>query len=217
MQLVLNIKLRHDATFDNFLASEENTQLLSALKKLSGHAVIRSERACGLSHLLQAACHETAQAIYLPLKEIMPMGPEVFEGLESLNLVCIDDVDLLQGQAEWEEALFHLFNRLTAAQKCLVLGSHVALKMQLKDLDSRLHACMQYYLHELDDEHKQLLLHAEAKRRGFVLPAEVVNYLLRYYPRDMSTQLALLEKLDLASLEKKHRVTLPFVKSVLEV
>lgn len=226
MQLVLDIKLRHDATFENFLTGN-NAALASALQLAS-----RSEgetnyycwatKGCGLSHLLQATCHAASennlQAMYIPLAEFKVFGPDILEGIESLDLVCIDDLQLIAGDEKWEEGLFHAFNRLRDAGKFLIIGSHLApseIPVHLKDLLSRLHSGICFQIKELDDQAKILLLQQDAKRRGFELSQDIANYLINHYPRDMATQLDILQKLDLASLVKKHKVTLPFVKSTL--
>jgi DnaA family protein len=44
---------------------------------------------------------------------------------------------------------------------------------------------------------------------------EVAKYLLMHYPRDLRTQLALLDRLDKLSLQEKHKITIPFIKSQL--
>lgn len=226
MQLVLDIKLRHDATFENFLAGN-NLEIVSALQLAAQgegekNYYCWATKGCGLSHLLQATCQLASvnnyQAIYLPLAELKVFGTNILDGIESLDLVCIDDLQLIAGDQEWEEALFHGFNRLRDAGKFLILGSHVApnkVPVQLKDLLSRLQAGFCFHLKELDDHNKIILLQQDAKRRGFELSQEIAKYLINHYPRDMSTQLNILQKLDLVSLQKKHKVTLPFVKSTL--
>lgn len=230
MQLVLDIKLRHDATFENFLVGH-NQSIVHALQQAASknqninnetNYYCWAEQGCGLSHLLQAACHaasqEKRQAMYIPLAELKVFGPDILDGVESLDLVCIDDLQLIAGDAQWEEAVFHAFNRLRDAGKTLVLGSHLPpnkMGLHLKDLQSRLHSGMSLQINELDDQDKVLLLQQDAKRRGFELSPDIAKYLINHYPRDMSTQLDILQKLDLASLVKKHKVTLPFVKSTL--
>lgn len=219
MQLILDIQLRHDATFDNFLVNQDNAPLLAFLKQPSSVSLMLGDEMSGLSHLLQAACHEAGKrhqhAMYLPLKICMHSGPEIFEGLESLDLLCVDDIQLLVSHAALEEALFHLFNRFSELGKPLVLASHGMPQMMLKDLNSRLQACFRFRLKPLGDQDKQLFLQQEARRRGFLLSDEVAGYLIRHYPRDMASQLKMLQRLDIASLQEKHKITLPFVKDIL--
>lgn len=226
MQLVLDIKLRHDATFENFLAGD-NSPLVSALQLASGakgenNYYCWASKGCGLSHLLQATCHSASQhnlqSMYIPLAEFKIFGPEILEGIETLDVVCIDDLQLIAGDSQWEEALFHAFNRLKDAGKYLILGSHLSpgeMPINLKDLYSRLHSGISFQVKELSDQDKIVLLQQDAMRRGFKLSEDIATYLINHYPRDMATQLDILQKLDLASLVKKHKVTLPFVKSTL--
>ncbi|MCZ7167078.1 DnaA ATPase domain-containing protein, partial [Salmonella enterica] len=70
----------------------------------------------GRTHLLQAACLRFEQmgepAVYLPLAELLDRGIGILDNLEQYELVCLDDLQAVAGRADWEEALFHLFNRL---------------------------------------------------------------------------------------------------------
>jgi DnaA family protein len=48
------------------------------------------------------------------------------------------------------------------------------------------------------------------------LPDEVADYLLRRLPRDLGTQLAVLDALDRYSLAHKRALTVPLVREALE-
>ena len=37
---------------------------------------------------------------------------DALSGLETHEIVCLDDVDRIAGQRVWEEAIFHLYNRI---------------------------------------------------------------------------------------------------------
>lgn len=222
MQLVLDLKLKSDATFDNFMVgqNEITVNVLKAFAEGRGdpYCFVWSQPGDGLSHLLQAVCHHATENMYLPLAELKILGPAFLEGVDSVPLVCIDDIHCVAGDAAWEEALFHAFNRIHERGHRLIFGAHhiaVECGFQLKDLFSRIVSGASYSVLSLCDEDKMLLLQQTAKRRGFTLPIEVVRYLLAHYPRDMRTQLSILEKLDFVSLQEKHRLTLPFVKSKL--
>ncbi|MGW8310551.1 MAG: HdaA/DnaA family protein, partial [Thiogranum sp.] len=56
-----------------------------------------------------------------------------------------------------------------------------------------------------------------AEQRGFELPEDTGRYLLRRLPRDLPALMKLLERLDTASLAAQRKLTVPFVKSVLEL
>jgi len=177
----------------------------------------------GKSHLLQAACKETwrqkKQAIYLPLGWANALAPSVLEGLEGLDLVCLDEMEHLAGREDWELALFHLFNRLREVGKPLALAGRTApaaAGIQLPDLRSRLEGALVFHLQELDDAGKLQALRLRAEARGFELPREVGEYLLRRLPRDMAALYALLNRLDQASLSLQRRLTIPFVRELLK-
>ena len=55
-----------------------------------------------------------------------------------------------------------------------------------------------------------------AAYRGFDLPDEVGSYLFRRYPRDLEYLMHVLEALDVASLAAQRRLTVPFIKKVLD-
>ena len=222
MQLVLDLKLKSDATFDNFIVGQNEVavNVLKAFAEGKGdpYCFVWSHPGDGLSHLLQAVCHRSIENMYLPLAELKIFGPEFLDGIDSVPIVCIDDIHLIAGDAAWEEALFHTFNRIHEQGHRLIFGAHhIAAEcgFQLKDLLSRITWGASYPILALSDDDKMQLLQLTAKRRGFDLPVEVARYLLAHYPRDMRTQLAILEKLDIVSLQAKHRITLPFVKSKL--
>jgi len=224
-QLPLQIQLRDDATFDNFLPPPSAQALMVALRQQvagSGEAIIYIHGAGGggKSHLLQAACQLAGSAaIYLPLGELARFRPqELLQGMESLDLVCLDDVDRAAGLPAWEEALFHLCNR-ARQQGCrlLVAGRAAprALPVQLEDLRSRLGWGLVYQLAAAGDEEKIEILQFRAARRGLLLAPDVCTYVVSRAPRDLDSLLAVLDTLDTASLAHRRALSIPFVKSVM--
>ncbi|WP_285275845.1 DnaA regulatory inactivator Hda [Halopseudomonas bauzanensis] len=229
MQLPLGVKLRDEATFDNYYPGP-NAGVLAALQALADPQSAPAElciylwggAGSGRSHLLQAACHRMAEAgglaMYLPLAELLDYGPVLLEGMEQFDLLCLDELDALAGRADWEEALFHLYNRIQQRQGRLLIAAAAApraLSLQLPDLVSRLGWGLVFQLQVLDDEGKQQMLKLRAERRGLQLPDEVARYILSRGARGMSELFAALEQLDQASLQAQHRLTIPFVKRVM--
>lgn len=227
-QLPLSLQLRDDLTFGNFIA-ESNSAVLSQLQSLIAGVgeqfiFLWGKAGSGRSHLLQACCNEATQmglsSVYLSVAEIHQLSPEFFEGLETINVVCIDDIDDIAGHTDWEEALFHLYNRIRDAGSRLVIAGNVAptrLPIQLPDLVSRLAWGLVYQINELSDEGKVLALQMRAKERGFNLPVEVGNFLINRCARDMKALSNILDKLDTASLSAQRKITIPFVKIALDV
>lgn len=229
-QLALGIHLPDDMAFDNYYVGK-NEVALASIKKLcaqEGVGWVESliylwgNAGVGCSHLLQAACLQLQltgrQAIYLPLKEFICYSPEVLENLEHYDLVCLDDVQVIEGNRAWQEALFYLFNRLREADNCLLIAANKPpreLALDLQDLKSRFMLALVFQLHSLSDEDKLKALQLRASLRGMVLSDEVAHFILSRGERDMNALFVLLDQLDKASLMAKHKLTIPFVKQVL--
>lgn len=229
LQLPLGIKLRDDATFDNFHAGP-NQACVQAVMSLSDCQQAVDEpvimlwgvTGCGRSHLLQAACHQLAEqgglAMYFPLAELRAYGPALLEGTDSLDLLCLDQVDAIAGDPEWEEALFHLYNRMRDQGGRLLLAAAAPprqLRLTLPDLASRLGWGLVFQLQALNDSDKQAALQLRAERRGLQLSDDAVRYLFSRAGRSMGELFALLEQLDQASLQAQRRLTVPFIKQAL--
>lgn len=232
-QLPFEVFLRAEATFDNFFPGGSLTNQ-EALVTLSRIASPFSEKYCylwgssgvGKSHLLQATIHCASQhklsGLYLPLNAELISGQQpnlVFQGLDKLDVVCVDNMHLLAGQAVWEEAFFHLYNKIREnTQTRLVIAgpsSPQALGIQLKDLSSRLAWGLTIHLESLKDDEKLEAIQIHAKDIGMELPEEVGRYLLSRVTRNMSHLNAILTQLSKASIVNQRKLTIPFVKAII--
>src|SRR5690348_9217556 len=108
-QLPLGVRLPDRAVFASFLPAR-NAQVVDHLQRATaGTSWICGPHGAGKSHLLQAVSAQasaTMRTAYLPLKELMRYGVDVLEGLRQLGCLCIDDIDAVIGQGDWERALF---------------------------------------------------------------------------------------------------------------
>jgi DnaA family protein len=227
-QLTLGVGLKDDATFANYYVGK-NQLLRDELIKLSrgeGEHVIyfSGSNGEGRTHLLQACCHEANQqrlnSVYIPLENAADLSPDIFQGLEMLPLVCIDDLHKIAGKPEWEEAFFHVYNRIRDAGGHLVVTANVmpkSLGLILPDVVSRLTWGMVFQLQPLTDNEKLQVLMMRATRRGMTLVEDVGRFILTHCPRHMSTLFAALDALDKASLAAQRKLTIPFVKEVLQI
>ncbi|WGL17690.1 DnaA regulatory inactivator Hda [Microbulbifer bruguierae] len=230
-QLSLGVSLRDDATFVNFFQSTDavNRQVVGLLQAFASGEnpepaiYLWGESGSGITHLLQSVCQGAESAgrsfQYLPLADLIEAEPEVIlDGLDFLDLVCIDDLHLIEGRREWQTAIFHLYNRLRDSGRQLLLGARKsprALELGLADLQSRLQWGLTFQLHPLSDEDKLSALCQRSRLRGFDLPEDVAQYILHRAPRDTRALFACLEQLDRASLQAQRKITIPFVKQVL--
>ena len=221
-QLPLEIGLRDTATFDSYYAGE-NPEVIAVLRDSEEPFVfLAGVKNTGKTHLLQALCHHYHQqgrpCGYIPLQQYQELAPAMLDGLESMPLICLDDIDAIASLPAWETALFHLYNRVRDAGGRLVASAAqvpAQAGFRLADLASRLSGGPLFQLRELTDRHKLAALQHRAQVRGLELSGEVGEYLLRRMPRDMASLFELLEKLDRESLVAKRRLTIPFVRQLL--
>ena len=192
-QLALKISPPPQPTLDNFVPGA-NAELIARLKEFQGNRFAESvlylwgADGSGKSHLLGACA-----------------GANV-----------VDDVETLD-----EAAQIGLFNRINEMRQSggavLVAGNAPPAQLPLRDdLKSRLAWGLVYHVKPLTDEERATYLRAETERRGMRVPDEVISYLLTHVRRDLPTLVAILDEVDRASLEKKHPITLPLVKTALK-
>jgi DnaA family protein len=231
-QLSLGVNLNDDATFENFYApaNTHNAMVVKGLRdQLEGigesFIYLWGAPGCGLTHLLQAACHQ-AQARglsvqYLPLRDMVGYAPDdIFSGLETLDLVCLDSVTAVAGRGDWELAIFNLYNQLRDQGRRLLVAAEQSpreLALTLEDLRSRLQWGLTYQVHSLNDEDKQQALQMRARARGLELSDEVAQYIIQRLPRDTNELFWQLARLDNASLAEQRKLTIPFVKKILAI
>jgi DnaA family protein len=212
-QLALDIRLRDDATFANYVGKAN-----LALNVEDNWTYIWGKPGSGKSHLLQAICHAHKDAIYLA--DLKMLSSEVLEDLSSISTICIDDIqDVLQDK-QWEEALFHLLNAVKDQHKRLFVSADKPVQLlpfSLADLRSRLISATAIETDDLSDEQKLQVLTQRAHNRGFRLTDEVGRYILSRSSRDMRQLLSLLKQLEVETLRQGKRVTIPFVKQTLSL
>ncbi len=225
-QLPLAVGPPDHAVFASFLPGP-NAALLHALQDI---ARVRSRAllwlwgppGSGRSHLLQATVSEAAaqgqRAVCLSLAPEAGLAPAALSGMETLDLVCLDDIDCVAGDAAWERALFTLYEALRERSARLVVAAaaaplHVAFK--LPDLVSRFSSGATFRMRPLSDEDKLAALRQRSAWRGMDLPEETAAFLLRHVPRDMASLFTLLDRLDRAALAAQKRLTIPFVRHLL--
>jgi len=223
-QLVLPLRLADHAVFESYFVSG-NEALVGTLVELAeggdGHGCwLWGGLATGKTHLLQAVCERAGdRSVYLPLGTLAEAGVGILEDLASRSPICIDDVDVVAGDAAWEAALFDLCNQVIDASGQLVVaanGSPRECGIELLDLASRLSRLPVFHVQGLDDEQRIGALQLRARHRGLELPGETARYLLKRSKRDMASLYRLLDKLDLEALRAQRRLTIPFVRDVLQ-
>ncbi len=219
-QIPLGVRLQDRTSFASFLAGDNSLPLAAVQRTASGTercAWLHGPTGSGKSHLLQALCAAVPGSAYFPLAQLLASGPDVLEGAERLAAVALDDLHVIAGDAGWERRLFALYNDCDAhATRLVIAARHPAtgLGVVLPDLRSRLASMPHFAMRPLDEQQQREALQLRAAQRGLELPDETVRYLQRRYARDMTSMQALLDRLDVASLEAQRRLTVPFIRQV---
>ncbi|KUJ72168.1 DnaA regulatory inactivator Hda [Thiomicrospira sp. WB1] len=230
IQLPLKMGLREAVSFDTFVSPDPQTEMAlarfqTALQKSQGETFyLQGPKGAGKTHLLQAACRlmsqQRQQSVFLPLADPeLPLIADVLYGLEKTHLICLDDVEQVVGNPEWDESLIHLLGRARSLGHSVVLSGESDLSQWPTDrpeLSQSLMSVLPIRVPILD-EPKSLVqaLQKHARKMGFELPIDVGNYLVRQFSKDLQELMSVLKILEQASVMEKRRVTLPFVKQVL--
>lgn len=218
-QLALQLIDHPEPTLANFVISR-NAELAASL-----HAAITSgqerfiylwgARGSGRTHLLKASVAAASalgrEAAYLAA----PMDPEGLARASANVVLAIDDAQCLGEDAQI--ALFAAYNRILDGTGALIAAGNAppqAIGVRA-DLATRLAWGLVYEVHALTDADKAQAMTTHAAARGFALPADVVDYLLRHARRDLATLIALVDALDRRSLEARRQITVPLACDVL--
>lgn len=220
-QLALTLSSPPEPTFDNFVVGR-NAELVAMLQAFAAGAsrerflYVWGAAGSGRSHLLSAV-FRAGTAAGLPVAPLtVPLDQSLLAALDRDRIIVLDDVERLDAQAQI--ALFALYNGIRdgGVGSLLVSGSAAPARLAVRaDLATRLAWGLVYEVQSLSDEEKAAAMQSHAAARGFTLPADVQDYVLRHARRDLSFLLALIERLDRHSLEAQRPITIPLARDVL--
>lgn len=228
VQLPLRFVLSRGRRFGNFEATPENAELVDVVRRLAsdgtpGRVLVVGDAGSGKSHLLEAASAAASAGgdavAFAPMREWSSQDVDAVRGLGRSGLVCIDDIDAVAGNRAWEEALLALVEEAASCRARVLVSAGAmppGIPFALADLRSRLSAATPYRLRELDDEGRAKALRRHASGRGIELPDDVVGYVLARHRRDMPSLVALLDRLDYHSMARQRRLTVPFVRGLID-
>lgn len=225
-QLPLQFEFQSNQTFDTFFTGNNQeviNQLVASLNQQESLIFLCGDPGTGKTHLLQACCHQATQrhkpSFYFALQASNLPNLSILEGLENFDLVCFDNIDQIAGKPEWETAFFNFFNRHRDNQKQLLLSSRFPPKFinaNLPDLKTRLSWGLTLKLQPLSEDYLVPALQYKAEHLGFELPNHVGRFLITHYSRDLPSVWNILNKLDQATLSAQRKLTIPFIKQILQ-
>ncbi len=176
----------------------------------------------GKTHLLNASAHfARQQGISFQLYdgiELVQYDADLFEDLESCQVLAVDNLDALCGNQKWEEKCYQIINisRNAGLGFLFTLSENPSyLSCRLADFQSRLSWGLLLQLHPTGEMDIANVIKLRAAMLGIELSEEVIAYLLTHYSRQLSEQIKLLRVLDNASLSAQKRITIPLIKQTL--
>lgn len=226
-QLPLHFEFRANKTFDDFFPGK-NQEIIEHLKNCiagTGEPFIFlwGKPGQGKSHLLQACCHQAhsqnLRPFYFDLATPAMPDPLLLSGLDECDLVCLDNIEKIAGNPVWEQPFFNFFNRHRDQAHKLILSaccSPQALDIGLPDLKTRLNWGLTLKIQFLSPEDRIAALIFKARQLGIEMTPQSGRFLVSHYDRNPESLWTLLEKLNLESLSAKRKLTVPFLKQILE-
>jgi DnaA family protein len=215
-QLPLALGPEPDNTFDSFLPGA-NGAALQHLRTLGASAApvyLWGPSGCGKTHLLRAL----AARVQASGGVVGSFGPDVtapWPLARGWGLVTIDRCDELPDEAQ--RAAFALFEDAAAEGVAFAAAGRLPpVDLPLRDeLRTRLGWGHVFALSGLGEPETRAALRREADRRAMFLGDEVMSHLLTHCPRDLTTLMQLIDRLDRFSLSRSRYITVPLLRQML--
>lgn len=227
-QEALAFKIDDEGSFDTYVVGQ-NQLLLDSLTKavaMKKHEFfyIFGPTGCGKSHLLTALYRSVKMqfldAYYLDLNIVANLGTEPFYYNSSL-LNVLDNVEAVAGNDDLELGLFSFYNRWLDHRSGVLIASATvtagSIAFNRKDLNSRMQSGISFNVTPLSDGDCANALMLRANKRGINMPKNVAHFLVKHCNRNMSNLISVLDKLDKASMQEQHFLTIPFIKKILKI
>ena len=221
-QLALDIGLAPPPSLDNFVATGDE-DLVHHLRQACSGAVppvptfIWGEAGSGKTHLLSAVREALGPA---RVGWIEPASASPGEFDEAWDAVVLDDCQALS-PAQQAAAFNWFINAQSPAcgpvRWVLAAADRPPADLVLReDLRTRLGWGLVFHVSAPDEARCRVVLHQAAQSRGVALGDEVLDFMLTRFPRDLTSLMRLLERLDAYALRTQRAITIPLLKSMLE-
>lgn len=217
-QLVFDLSRRPAMGREDFFVTDSNAQAVAWIDKWpdwpSSALVIFGPPAAGKTHLLSVWQQKTGAQLVDP----GAVDLERF-ALENVKTVAVDDAEGVAGNARAEQGLFHIYNLMRERGGHMLLLSQKPAALwgiELPDLSSRLKAAGSVPVYAPDDALLSAVMIKLFSDRQLRVGQDVVSYLLPRLGRSLEAVRHVVEAIDLAALEQKKTVTVPFVRRILQ-
>ena len=217
-QLILPYQKNIKKKFDSFFCdNEKNDQIVENIKNIfdnqNNQIYIWGDKSFGKSHLLYAACNyfgeKNKKCVYLPLSENKKFEPDILDGFDNYDLVCIDNIDLIFQKEDWEYSFFVLINKILDKSKKIIFTSSSSLALNninLKDFHSRLSSSLIFMINSPNDTTKENILKRVILEKEYNINVDICEYLLKRKDRDIDSLLKIIDKIGNYSLSTNKKI-----------
>lgn len=220
-QLAFALPHRTAMDREDFMVAKSNETAVAWLDAWpdwpSHAAVIYGPKGCGKTHLAHV-WQKASDAIFITKQ--MLSAPDWLEQCQTKRAVIIDDVSTLAGNGGMETKLFHLFNLARETGQHILMLAEKAPKewgITLPDLRSRVLATPAIEVSPPDDELLGAIFMKLFSDRQIRVDEALIWYLLKNCERSFEAASHMVDILDAAAMEKHKKITVQFVKQVLEL
>lgn len=190
-----------------------NTALREILAR-PANVWIYGEEAVGKTHAAYVALSQYTNGILIDDPHYDLSGGDAFD------CVILDSMENWIGVLDLEKQVFELFELLHRHRKTLITTARGTVYQQqfvMPDLKSRMATLQMFHLQPLPSSERMGLIEDIAASRGLRIPKEAVSYIFKYVGRSHADVIQTLDLLDAESVCQNRRITIPFVKEVLNL
>ena len=220
-QIPINFSFCNTKTLDNYI-SENNDHLIETLKQFANNnhgqlIYLFGDKSTGKSHL----CKAVFNIIKDTKTYIDQHNFEILDDIDiqNINYLIIDDFEIILEKGNTEDKLFYYINEFILSKKSLLISSvkpTEQIDFLKNDLRSRLTSNLIFNIREISDDRKIEVLKKITEDIGWTIEENVCQYIMNHYQRDLFFLCNVLKSLDKSSLALKKKVTVPFVKGIIE-
>lgn len=178
-----------------------------------GRMLLCGPEGAGKTHLAHVWA-DAAGAALMPAAALPGLDPTTLP-----QRLCLEDAEVLAGDAAGEEALFHALNRLAAQQGRLLITARLAPRdwgLRLPDLLSRLQSMALARLAPPDDALLAAVLVKLFADRQIAVPPNLIAYLAARIERSIAAARAIVAALDARALAEGRPVTRALAAELLD-
>ena len=222
-QLIFDLPHRQALGREDFLVADSNRNAISAIDTWpdwGAHiALICGPQGTGKSHILNVWRLKT-QAVFLAADDLHEDKIESTLHIPAAHF-ALDDLDhILCEPLHVQNGLFHLLNAIKNRGGTFLATSRTVpkeLPVTVPDLQSRLKSAVVFNIEAPDDDLLFALWVKQFHDRQLKIEPDVIKFLMLRCERSFAALGKTVEKIDAASLKEKRRITLPFIKKVLDI